>query len=73
MKISVRVTPNSKTESVEILEDGSYRIKVKDKPIDGKANQRVRELLAEEFGVSEREVIILTKRGRKKVVEISRK
>jgi len=70
MKISVRVTPNSKSESVEILENGSYRIKVREKPIDGKVNEKVRELLAKEFKARVRDVRIITKIGRKKVVEI---
>ena len=70
MKISARITPNSKTESVEILENGSYRIKVREKPIDGKVNEKVRELLAKEFKARVRDVRIITKIGRKKVVEI---
>lgn len=46
MKITVSVKPNSRQESVELLEDGSYVIKVNCPPIDGKANERVLELLA---------------------------
>ena len=46
MKISVQVKPNSKKESVE-LTDGVYIVRVNAPPVEGAANERVIELLAE--------------------------
>lgn len=46
LKISTLVKPNSRQESVELLPDGSYLIKVNCPPVDGKANERVVELLS---------------------------
>lgn len=48
-KISVLVKPNSKKESVIENEDGTLTVRVNVPPIDGKANKRVIELLAEHF------------------------
>lgn len=50
MKVSVRVKPNSKKESVVRDETtGILLVRVNAPPADGKANQRVIELLAEFF------------------------
>lgn len=49
MKITVAVKPNSKKESVELVSDGSYTVRVNVPPVDGKANERVIELLSKHF------------------------
>ncbi|MGE4107707.1 MAG: DUF167 domain-containing protein [Bacteriovoracia bacterium] len=49
MKISVQVKTNSKVESVDRLPDGSYIVRVHVPPVEGKANERIRELLADYF------------------------
>lgn len=49
VKITVTVKPNSKKESVEILEDGSYLVRVNAPPAEGKANERVIKLLSEKL------------------------
>jgi uncharacterized protein YggU (UPF0235/DUF167 family) len=45
-RLAIRVTPGAKSESLEI-EGGRLLAKVRAKPEDGKANEAVRELLAE--------------------------
>lgn len=49
MKINVAVKPNSKKELVELMPDGSYTVRVNVPPVDGKANERVIELLSKHF------------------------
>ena len=72
MKIRVRVIPNSKTEEVVKGSDG-FLVKVKEPAREGKANRAVIKLLADHFGVSQRQVIISSGFGsRNKVIEISR-
>ncbi len=51
MKITVQVKPNSKKEAVERLADGTYVVRVNAPPVEGKANERVIELLAQHLGV----------------------
>jgi uncharacterized protein (TIGR00251 family) len=71
MKIQVKVKPNSRTEEVS-QESGSFIVKVKDPPREGKANLAVIKLLAEHFGVPRSQVRILSGFGsRNKVIEIA--
>lgn len=49
MRINVQVKPNSKKESVELLSDGTYLVRVNAPPTEGKANLRTLELLAKFF------------------------
>jgi uncharacterized protein (TIGR00251 family) len=71
MKIQVKVKPNSKTEEVS-QEVGSFLIKVKEPPREGKANQAVIKLLAEHFGVPQSRVRILSGfRSRNKLIEVA--
>ena len=73
MKIQVKVKPNSRTEEVT-QESGSFIVKVKDPPREGKANLAVVRLLAEHFSVSRSQVRILSGlRSRSKVIEVAEK
>ena len=72
MRIKVRVTPNSKSDAIERLDDGTYRIKVTAKPERGKANEAVISLLSEHFNVKKRDIMVISgASGRDKVVEIA--
>ena len=72
MKITVKVTANSKKPRIEKQEDGSYRIYVRAQAIEGKANEDVIESFAEYFGVSKSKLeIIKGLTSKHKIVEIS--
>lgn len=72
MKVSVHVKPNSKHESVVQNDDGSLTVRVNAPPIEGKANKRVVELLADHFSKPKSSVELLRgTTGKKKVFEIS--
>jgi uncharacterized protein (TIGR00251 family) len=47
--ISVRVTPNAKKSEILSRGPGEWKIKLASPPIDGRANEALIELLAEEF------------------------
>ena len=69
--IGVRVVPDAKREFIDRLPQGAYHIAVKEPAEDGRANMRMREILAEYFNVSVKDVHIL--RGAKthgKIVRI---
>ena len=71
MRISIRVKTNARKNEVTKLEDGKFLVSVAVSPIEGKANEKVVELLAEYFDKPKRAISIM--RGlssRDKVVEI---
>lgn len=71
MKITVQVKPNSRTETVELLPDGTWVVRVRVPPIEGRANERVQELLAEHFGCAKSAVQLVSgARGKRKIFEI---
>jgi hypothetical protein len=71
VKIRVKVIPNSKTE--ELIKEGDwFLVRVKEPAKEGKANKAVIELLADYFGVPQKEVVISSGFGsRNKIIEIS--
>ena len=69
---TVRVKPRAKRPKV-VRNGGLLTVWVDAPPVDGKANERLIELLAGEFGVPRRVVRIRGRgRGRMKTVEIER-
>lgn len=71
MKLSVQVKTNSRKESVEFVSSDSYVVRVNVLPIEGRANERVVELLAEYFNVPKSRVnLIKGHKSKKKIFEI---
>jgi uncharacterized protein (TIGR00251 family) len=50
--IAVSVTPRSARDEVIGWQDGALRVRLKAPPVDGKANEALRRLLAESLGVA---------------------
>ena len=72
MKISVRIKPNARKNAVKPTGDNEYDVSVTAPPIDGKANDKLIEVLAKYFDKPKRSVRIL--RGvasKQKLVEIT--
>ena len=71
MKITVQVKPNARKDEVLVREDGVYVVKVSVPPIEGRANERLIEILAAHFKKPKRSIDILAgAHGKKKIVEI---
>jgi uncharacterized protein (TIGR00251 family) len=70
--LTVRVTPRArKTEFAGLLEDGTLRIRVKQPPVEGKANKALIQFLGKVLGVrSNRIQIIAGEKGLDKIVAI---
>lgn len=73
MILYVKVKPGSSKERIERISDNEFRVELKERAQDGKANRRLINLLAKEFGVSVKDVRIKNPKSRKKIVEILRK
>ncbi len=59
MIVEVRVSANSPKQAVEEMGEGKLKVRVKAKPVEGRANAEVVELLARHFGVPAARVRIL--------------
>lgn len=71
MKITVSVKPNNKAEKVEMTEEGHYLVRVNAPPVEGKANERVIELLSEHFKVPKSRIQLASGgKSKKKVFKI---
>jgi uncharacterized protein (TIGR00251 family) len=71
VKIRIKVIPNSKIEGV-IKEGDGFLVRVKEPAKEGKANRAVIKLLADYFGVPQRQVAISSGFGsRNKVIDIT--
>jgi len=60
MKIFVKVKPNSKIEKVKKVDSNHFEVWVKEVPIEGKANQRLIEIMSEYFGIPKKNIVILS-------------
>jgi uncharacterized protein (TIGR00251 family) len=71
MRISVRVKANACKNEVKQLDENQFSISVSAPPVEGKANEKVVELLAEYFHRPKRCITILRGKASKvKIVEI---
>jgi uncharacterized protein len=71
MKLTVKVKPNSRKNEIKLAEDGMLRICVSVPPREGKANQKIIELLAEYLKKPKRSISIVAGfKGKTKIVEI---
>lgn len=72
VRFPVRVQPGSAKNQVFLGEGGILRVKIAAPPVDGRANDALRELLAEFFGVRPRAVRIVSGlASRQKEIEIA--
>lgn len=72
MRVKVKVIIRASRNAIEKITDDSFRVWVTEMPEKGKANEKVRELLALEFGVSKTLVRIISgQTASRKVFEIS--
>ena len=71
MIFRVKVFPNSKTQKVVKKTNNDFEVRIKEKPIEGKANEAVISVLADYFKISKSRVKILRGgKSRNKTVEI---
>jgi uncharacterized protein (TIGR00251 family) len=71
MRLEVKVKPNSKTTQVVQNGDGSLTVRVTSRPIEGKANAQVIELLSEYFHRPKRTIsIVAGSKSKLKIVQI---
>jgi uncharacterized protein (TIGR00251 family) len=74
VRINVKAKPGSKKGNlVTEMPDGSFEVHLREKPVDGKANEALIRILAEHFDVRQRDISIVTgASARLKIVEIEK-
>ena len=71
MKLSVHVKPGSRKESIEKISESEWVVKIKDPPVEGRANAGLIRMLSEHLNVPKSRITILKgQTSRKKIVEI---
>ena len=69
--VTVRVHPGASREAIALLPDGSLDVRLRARPVEGQANDRLIGLLAERLGLRKRDVAVVSGvRSRQKVVRI---
>lgn len=70
--LRLRIVPNARRSEVVGVHGDAIKVKVQAPAMDGKANEALREFLAEALGVSVRDVEIVTgEKSRDKVVAVA--
>jgi uncharacterized protein (TIGR00251 family) len=71
MLVRVHVTPNAREARVTKVGEANYEVKVDEKALNGRANRRLIEILAEHFGVPKSKVsVVRGAKSRDKVLEV---
>lgn len=69
--VAVRVHPGASREGLALLPDGSLDVRLRARPVEGQANARLVELLADRLGLRKRDVVVVSGvRSRQKLVKI---
>jgi len=73
MIVNVKVIPNAKKEGISEEEDGSLVVRIAEKPLFGRANKRLIEVLAKHFNVKKNQIrIIRGLKSRFKMVSVDK-
>jgi len=66
------VTPNARRPSVTKLSESEFEVKVDAQALEGRANKRLVEILAEHFGIAKSKLVIVSgAKSRDKVLEVT--
>ena len=72
MRLQIKAHPKSKKEAVKEKGENFYEVWVREAPQHGKANEAIREALAQHFGISKSSVCIISGlTSKNKWVEVS--
>ncbi len=71
LRFDVRVQPRASKDEVAGVRDGALRVRLRAPPVEGAANDALVDFLADELGLSRRQVRIVSGLGsRSKIVEV---
>ena len=71
MKIKVKAKPNARKNEVNRLDENYYEVRVTAPPEKGKANEKIRELLAKHFNLPKSKIeLVSSETYKEKVYEV---
>jgi hypothetical protein len=71
MKINLKVKTRSREEKIEKIDDLNFVVRVKELPVENRANEAIIEILAEYFSVPKSKIdIIYGHNSKNKIIEI---
>jgi uncharacterized protein (TIGR00251 family) len=71
IKLEVKLTPRAARDEIGVRREGVLQVRVKASPVDGKANEALRRLIAKRAGVPKSQVTIVRgERSRQKLLAI---
>ncbi len=71
MKITVKAHPRSKKNEVKKLSESEYELWFNVPPVEGRANEKIIEMLAKHFDIGKRRVVLLSgEKGKIKTFKI---
>jgi len=74
MRLEVRVQPKSSKEEVKKFDENSYKVYMYEPAVEGRANKKLVEILADYFNVKKSDISILSGlKTRNKIVSINKK
>ena len=69
--LAIRVVPGAKKEGAEVGSDGTLKIRLRARAVDGKANAALREFLSASLGVSANAIILRAgEHSRNKIIQV---
>ena len=68
MRLSIKLHPNSSQEKIVKIDEKNYEVWIKEKPVDGKANEYLEKFLKKYFGKPVK--IVSGFSGRRKIIEV---
>ncbi len=72
MKIFIKARPNSKEELIKKIDENHFLVRVKEPPIQGRANRAIISLVAKYFGLAPTQVIIVSGfTAKNKIIELT--
>lgn len=71
IRFEIKVQANARKEAIEIISDSKMKVKIRTPAIEGRANERLRELLSDYFKVAKSKVqIVKGGKSKNKIVEV---
>lgn len=72
MRLTIHIKPNSKKVGIEIVSENVWIVRVRERPIEGKANEAMIEAIAEKLNMPKSRLKLISgEKSKHKIVEVT--